>query len=120
MLFSQSGTRSKCTGAGVTTVNHENAICAQKLQQIGIFMLSKNEFPQQQHADKGLQPTMTKLCKSSSQALKLENVYFVQGKYHILIFLKVMLHIQEPNLNICILLQHNLCVCIQNTHRIWQ
>ena len=38
------GTRSKCTGASVTTVNHEDAICAQKLQQIGIFMLSKVNF----------------------------------------------------------------------------
>ena len=53
---------------------------AQKLQQIARFLL-RSEFPQQQqHADKDLPPTMTKLCKSSSQTLKLQNVYFVQEK----------------------------------------
>ena len=41
-------------------------------------------------------PTMTKLCKSSSQALKLENMYFVQGKrkiYSYIPYLRASLHL---------------------------
>lgn len=40
----------------MTRVNHEDAIRAQKLQQIAAFMLW-SEFPQQQHADKGFHPS---------------------------------------------------------------
>ena len=53
---------------------------AQKLQQIATFMLGSEFLQQQQHASRDLHPTMTKFCKSGSQTLKLQNVYFVQGK----------------------------------------